>query len=200
MRSSLRWARTRAPVRRPGVAPVGLIVYRVTRWSDRRALEDVDPLARSPSAPVQADPCADEARGHRRGDGGDGDRARQGAWGGGGGDHGRSGAARVPLEGAAAAGRRGAGASLDRRRRGSRGGQRGRRRCRRFTPARSAMRSSTRRRGGRRPDRPRLGAALAPTVALLLADRRPRPAPRAVRGARGRVPRGGVRASNVLNS
>ena len=45
----------------------------------------------------------------------------------------------------------------------------------------------------RRPDRARLVAALAEAVAVLLADGRPRPAPRAVRGARRRVPRGRVR-------
>ena len=45
----------------------------------------------------------------------------------------------------------------------------------------------------RRPDRAGLVAALAEAVAVLLADGRPRPAPRALRGARRRVPRGRVR-------
>ena len=45
---------------------------------------------------------------------------------------------------------------------------------------------------GRRPHRARLGAALAPSVPLLLAHRRARPAQRAVRGARRRLP--GARA------
>ena len=45
----------------------------------------------------------------------------------------------------------------------------------------------------RRPDRPRLLAALAPPVALLLADRRLRPAQGARRGARRRLPPGRAR-------
>ena len=45
-------------------------------------------------------------------------------------------------------------------------------------------------RARRRPDRARLGAALAPAVALLLADRRVRAAQGAVRGADRRLPAG----------
>ena len=58
---------------------------------------------------------------------------------------------------------------------------------------RALDRRGDRRRGEaprRRPDRPRLGAALAPPVALLLAHGRVRAAQGPVRGARGRVPRG----------
>ncbi len=77
------------------------------------------------------------------------------------------------------------------------------RRSARTTASRSHATSSApldrprdRRRGASarcRPDRARLVAALAPAVAVLLADGRPRAPQRAVRGARRRVPRGRLR-------
>ncbi len=124
----------------------------------------------------------------RRGDARDGDPAcvrarRRGA-----------GAARDPRAARAAARR------VDARRgRASRGRRSRRRSCsvpstassskgRRSVRGRSARRSSSARWSRRRPDRARLGAALASPVALLLAHGRLRPAEGAVRGADRRLP------------
>ena len=83
----------------------------------------------------------------------------------------------------------------------SRGGAPARRGPRRRRPRRDRPRAFDRGghrargdRAGRRPDRARLGAALAQAVALLLAHRRVRPPQRSVRGARRRLPRVGARA------
>ena len=141
-------------------------------------------------------PRADEARRHRRGDGGDGDRAREGARRDGRGDHRRPGAARVRARGARCppTSPSAADASLAEARRSARSNGvevhaeavRARSIGHAIVDEADAPR--------RRPDRARLVAALAAAVAVLLADRRPRPAPRAVRGARRRVPRGRLRA------
>ena len=114
----------------PAWLAVGLVVFLVTRWwTDRGLLEDVDSargVARGRLVPASA--RADEARRHRRGDGGDRDRARQGARCRDRGDHGRAGAAGVPAGGGAARGRgracrggarRGSGARARARRRGA---------------------------------------------------------------------------------
>ena len=77
-------------------------------------------------------------------------------------------------------------------RRGPRARRRPRRRGARRRRARALDRPRDRRRGRaaqRRPHRARLVAAVAAAVPLLLADRRLRPPPCAVRGARRRVPR-----------
>ena len=64
-------------------------------------------------------------------------------------------------------------------------------------------RSRDRRRGPRarrRPDRARLVAALAAPVAVLLADRRPRPSQRSLRGARRRLPGRNLRVDATLRA
>ena len=101
-----------------------------------------------------------------------------------------------PLEGAAPGGRPPPCGGVARRGACARRGKR--RRGRRAHDRRPLDRPRDRRRGPRarsRPDRARIVAALATPVAVLLADRRPRASPRAVRGARRRVPRGNVRVA-----
>ena len=130
---------------------------------------------------VRAHSRADEARRHRRGDGGDGDRARKGARRGDRGDHRRARSPQVRTGGRAARGRRrssrciargGPGARLRLRRRGAR-----RRRSR-------ALHRPRDRRRGRAPPcrshRPRLVTALAAAIAVLLADGRLRAPARSV--------------------
>ena len=130
---------------------------------------------------VRAHSRADEARRHRRGDGGDGDRARKGARRGDRGDHRRARSPQVRAGGRATRGRRrssrciargGPGARLRLRRRGAR-----RRRSR-------ALHRPRDRRRGRAPPcrshRPRLVTALAAAIAILLADGRLRAPARSV--------------------
>ena len=176
---------------------LGLAVFVAVRRSRRRGLlEHVAPVEELPAgADFAAHPRADEARRHRRGDGRDRDRAREGA-------------------------RR----ARSRRSRSfaSRGGSSSRASCRPTSAAKvSASLEEARALGAdygvevhgdvvrarsighaiveeaerrrRRPHRPRLVGALAEAVALLLPDSRLRPSERALRGAGGRVPRRSVR-------
>ena len=135
-------------LRRPGLARSSVSA---STWSSGAGasvglLEDVAPdRDASDGRRVRADARADEARRHRRGDGRDRDRAREGAWRDDRGDHRRARAAQVPAR------RRAARRTSPRasRRRSTRRGRSGRSTASRCTrhrrvPARSATRSSTR--------------------------------------------------------
>ena len=83
------------PLRRPGLAGARAgASSSATRWREQRGvLEDIDPRSALPvGRVVPAHPRADEARRHRRGDGRDRSRAREGERGPDRGDHRRAGA------------------------------------------------------------------------------------------------------------
>ena len=174
-----RSSRTRRPLRRARLAR-----RRPRRLRDRRGraarvgmLEDVDPRIALPTGVrYRQDPRADEARRHRRGDGRDGDRARQGAR--------RDASRRSPSCGSRAScpleaplpadvARAAADSLAEARALGEENDVE----VRRGRSPRALDRPRDRRRGraaAGRPDRARLVAPLAPAVAVLLADRRPR--------------------------
>ena len=180
--SCSRWSRTRAPATpalpgsRSGSSCSPGRAGASTRHARGRRPARVAPGRRV----VPGHPRPDEARRHRRGDGRDRDRAREGE---------RGGVEAITVvQGAAGAGaRRGA---CPRRRRARRGRGRGGSGARRGERRRGARRRRPRpldrardRRGGGPPrcgpDRARLVAALAAAVPVLLADRRPRAPARA---------------------
>ena len=170
----------------------GVVVFVTVRRTARRGLLDhVEPVETlPPAARVQAHPRPHEARRHRRGDGGDRDRAGEGQRGGGLGHHRRARPAPVPTRWAAAAGRGGEGGDDSRRSASPRGGPR----CRGSHGRRSGTldRLCDPRRSRiakRRPHRARLVAALEAPVAVLLSYRRLRPPPCALRGGRRCFPR-----------
>ena len=174
----------------------GLAVFVAVRRTRRRGLfEQVSPVGELPSSTeFERILVPDEARRHRRGDGGDCDRAGEGARLDDRSDHGRTCPSEVRARRRAPARGRSPCRCI------ARGGARPRRRLRsrRVRGRRScAFHRSRDRRGGRaprrRPHRSRLLAAVASAVAILLADRRLRPPQRAVRSPRGGVPRRSVR-------
>ena len=181
----------RRPLRRPGLAARRArgLRARAAPSRGRRPRRHRSRRHASAGRDVQEAARADEARRHRRGDGRNGSRAREGAWRDGRGGLRRAGAAQVPARGGAA--RRRPGARRGIARGGARAG-RGERRRGGHAHDLGPLDRPRDRRGGprsrRRPDRARLVATVAPAVAVLLADRRPRAALRPVRGARGRVP------------
>ena len=165
----------------------GLVVYIMVRRAPRCGTVRACRLLRraaSAAGVVLEDPRADEARPDRRGDGRDGGAAGAGRRGDGRGGLRDQGAARRAARrralrrGGASRGlaRGGARARRGQRRRGERADAAG---------ARPRRRRSSRPRGERGgPDRARLGATLAPAVALLLAHGRLR-APQVPGGRRG---------------
>ena len=182
----------------PDLARGGARHLRARAAPSRRGAAGASRLARrtggARGAGAVEDPRADEARADRRGDGRDGGESRPGT---GLGGRGAPRYAPAAFEEPRRAGRPRRGGARGGVSRGGAAARRGPRRRGQRRHGPGALDRGGHRQGGHRakcrPDRARLGAALAPAVPLLLADGRVRPAQRSLRGARRRLPRVGAR-------